>query len=68
MTGLKRKLQEKGKTPYWLSKQLDVTPNTAYNWAEGRTAPRDNMKVQISKLLNVSIEELFFSDNGGGKS
>lgn len=63
MTPLKRTLQEQGRTTTWLVKQLGVSLTTGYQWTSGKTAPTDSRKTEISKLLGVSIEELFF----GGK-
>lgn len=64
MTTLKRTLQEQGRTTTWLAKQLDVSLTTGYQWTSGKATPTDPRKIQISNLLGVSIEELFF---GGGK-
>lgn len=66
MTTLKRTLQEQGRTTTWLVKQLGVSLTTGYQWTSGRAVPIDNRKKEISNLLGVSIEELFFSGNIGG--
>lgn len=66
-TRLKQELERQGKTAYWLAGEMKVTVTTAYNWTNGRNKPRTNQMVKLSKLLQVSVEELFFSDNGGSK-
>jgi DNA-binding XRE family transcriptional regulator len=67
MTRLKQTLQEQGRTTTWLANQLEVSRTTAHSWTSGKTKPEDHRKETISKLLGISIEELFFADNGGGK-
>ena len=62
MTSLKQTLQAQGRTTTWLVRQLGVSLTTGYQWTSGKMAPTDDRKIQISKLLGVSIEELFFSD------
>lgn len=62
MNGLKQALKEQGRTTVWLAQQLKVTPTTGYHWTNGKTHPNDWQKREISKLLGVSIEVLFFGN------
>jgi transcriptional regulator with XRE-family HTH domain len=66
MTRLKQELQRQGKSAYSLAQDLGVSFGTVYNWTQGRNLPRTEHMKHLSKLLDVSIEELFFSENGGG--
>lgn len=66
MTTLKRTLQEQGRTTTWLVKQLGVSLTTGYQWTSGKAVPVDSRKTEISKLLGISVEELFFGGGNGG--
>jgi transcriptional regulator with XRE-family HTH domain len=65
MTRLKQELRFQGKSAYSLAQDLGVSFGTVYNWTQGRHLPRTQHMKQLAQLLGVSIEELFFSDDGG---
>ena len=56
---LKLLLVEKKKTSKWLSEQLGITPSTVSKWCTNTSQPDIETLVRISRLLNVSLEELF---------
>ena len=56
---LKLLLVEKKKTSKWLSEQLGITPSTVSKWCTNTTQPDIETLVRISRLLDVSLEELF---------
>lgn len=56
---LKLLLVEKKKTSKWLSKQLGITPSTVSKWCTNTSQPDIETLVRISRLLDVSLEELF---------
>ena len=56
---LKLLLVEKKKTSKWLSEQLGITPSTVSKWCTNTSQPDIETLVRISRLLDVSIEELF---------
>jgi len=56
---LKIVLVEKKKTSKWLSEQLKITPSTVSKWCTNTSQPDIETLVRISRLLDVSLEELF---------
>ena len=56
---LKLLLVEKKKTSKWLSEQLGITPSTGSKWCTNTSQPDIETLVRISRLLDVSLEELF---------
>lgn len=56
---LKLLLVEKKKTSKWLSEQLKITPSTVSKWCTNTSQPDIETLVRISRLLDVSLEELF---------
>ena len=56
---LKIVLVEKKKTSKWLSDQLKITPSTVSKWCTNTSQPDIETLVRISRLLDVSLEELF---------
>jgi transcriptional regulator with XRE-family HTH domain len=50
---------EKKKTSKWLSEQLGITPSTVSKWCTNTSQPDIETLVRISRLLDVSLEELF---------
>ena len=56
---LKLLLVEKKKTSKWLSEQLKITPSTVSKWFTNTSQPDIETLVRISRLLDVSLEELF---------
>jgi transcriptional regulator with XRE-family HTH domain len=56
---LKIVLVEQKKTSKWLSEQLGVNPSTVSKWCTNSSQPDIETLAKISKLLDVSVEELF---------
>ena len=55
---LKIVLVEKKKTSKWLSEQLKITPSTVSKWCTNTSQPDIGTLIKISKLLNITIEDL----------
>ena len=55
---LKIVLVEKKKTSKWLSEQLKITPSTVSKWCTNTSQPDIETLIKISKLLNITIEDL----------
>ena len=56
---LKLLLIEKKKTSKWLSEQLGITPSTVSKWCTNTSQPDMETLAKISKLLRVSVEDLY---------
>ncbi len=56
---LKLLLVEKKKTCKWLSEQLGITPSTVSKWCTNTSQPDMETLAKISKLLKVSVENLY---------
>ena len=56
---LKIVLVEQKKTSKWLSEELGVNPSTVSKWCTNSSQPDIETLAKISKLLDVSVEELF---------
>ena len=56
---LKAALAEQGKTNRWLSEQLGITPSTVSKWCTNTSQPDMETLARISKLLNVSVVDLY---------
>lgn len=56
---LKLLLVEKKKTSKWLSEQLGITPSTVSKWCTNTSQPDMETLARISKLLGVSVENLY---------
>ena len=56
---LKIVLVEQKKTSKWLSEALGVNPSTVSKWCTNSSQPDIETLAKISKLLDVSVEELF---------
>ncbi len=56
---LKILLVEKKKTSKWLSEQLGITPSTVSKWCTNTSQPDMETLAKISKLLEVSVEDLY---------
>src|SRR4051812_37788254 len=55
---VERRLEQLGKTPAWLARELKKNKQSVYQWLEGR-APRDeSVWPKISRLLDIPIEIL----------
>lgn len=51
-------LVEKKKINKWLCEQLNVNPSTISKWCTNSSHPDLETLIEISKLLNVEMEEL----------
>ena len=58
---LKVVLAEKKRTNTWLSKQLNVNPSTVSKWCTNSSQPDLPTLVKISRLLEVSVDDLLNS-------
>lgn len=57
-------LQEKGKTPYWLSKQTGISPNNIGKICNGETGTiRFDTIEKICKTLECTPNDLIVSDD-----
>ena len=56
---LKLVLVEKKKTSKWLSEELGVSQSTVSKWCTNSSQPDIETFARISKLLNISVEELY---------
>ena len=56
---LKIVLVEQKRTSKWLSEALGVNPSTVSKWCTNSSQPDIETLAKISKLLGVSVEELF---------
>lgn len=56
---LKLVLVEQKKTSKWLSEELGVNPSTVSKWCTNSSQPDIETLARISKLLNVSVDELY---------
>lgn len=68
-TGLliKQKCAEKGITPKQMSEAFNVSITVPYLWFTGRSMPKLDNLVGLSKMLDCTIEELLIAeeiDNG----
>lgn len=52
-------LVEKKRTNKWLAEQLDKDPATVSKWCTNTLQPNVETLVEIAKLLNVEIKDLF---------
>ena len=59
INSLKLLLVEKKKTSKWLSEQLGITPSTVSKWCTNTSQPDMETLARISKLLDVSVVELY---------
>lgn len=63
MKNLNEILYQKRITKAQLARQLKITPQRVNNWTQGKNYPDKKLMKQISVYLNVSIDELFFSED-----
>ena len=56
---LKIVLAEKKRTNKWLAEQVGVNPTTVSKWCTNTSQPDMGTLARISKLLEVSVEELY---------
>ena len=52
-------LVEQKRTSKWLSEELGVSPSTVSKWCTNSSQPDMETLARISKLLDVSVEELY---------
>ncbi len=62
MNNLKNILIGKGIKESWLAKQLGVTNQAVTNWVKEYSFPRRKNLKGISKILSVTVDEIFFND------
>lgn len=43
----------------YIANKLDVSPRTLYKWRKGETFPRLDKAVELAKILNVEITEMY---------
>ena len=55
---IKTALVDNGKTKKWLAEQLGKDPATVSKWCTNACQPSLEMMITISKLLNVSLDDL----------
>ena len=55
---IKTALVDNGKTNKWLAEQLGKDPATVSKWCTNACQPALEMMITISKLLNVSLDDL----------
>ncbi|EHI96986.1 helix-turn-helix domain protein [Clostridium sp. DL-VIII] len=62
--GLKIKLKriEKGYTQKKLAQELSVTVSTIQNYEAEKREPKIETMKKLSKILGISVQDLFFSD------
>ena len=56
---LKLVLVEQKKTSKWLSEELGVNPSTVSKWCTNSSQPDIETLAKISRLLEVSVEDLY---------
>jgi len=56
---LKLVLVEQKKTSKWLSGELGVNPSTVSKWCTNSSQPDIETLAKISRLLEVSVEDLY---------
>ncbi|MDO5518590.1 MAG: helix-turn-helix transcriptional regulator [Clostridium sp.] len=62
MFKLKAERVNKGIKQKELAKELGITPQYLSSIENGKTEPRRDLMIKISKLLEISIQDLFFSE------
>lgn len=55
---LNRLMKERGLSRYRLSKDLGVSPQTACNWADGKSIPDTKSAMKLSEYFGVTVESL----------
>ena len=56
---IKLVLVEQKKTSKWLSEELGVNPSTVSKWCTNSSQPDIETLAKISRLLEVSVEDLY---------
>lgn len=52
-------IEEKGLKHEYVAKKLNITSRTLYKWRKGETIPRLDKAVELSKILNCDIKDLY---------
>lgn len=52
-------LVEHKRTNKWLAEQLGINPTTVSKWCTNTTQPNIETLLQIAKVLNVEVQDLF---------
>lgn len=52
-------LVEHKRTNKWLAEQLGINPTTVSKWCTNTTQPNIETFLQIAKVLNVEVQDLF---------
>ena len=55
-------IEEKGIKHEFISKKLNVSARTLYKWRKGETIPRLDKAVELAKVLNVEITEIYTTE------
>jgi DNA-binding XRE family transcriptional regulator len=56
---IKQILEIRGLKQKWLADKIGVTEVTISNWVNNRTYPSIDTLINISKVLNVEVKDLF---------
>ena len=51
------------KTRKEVSKELGVSKSAIAMYERGERVPRDNVKIKIAKFYNMSVEDIFYTEN-----
>lgn len=55
-------LEEKGKTAYWLAKQMGISPQMVYMYIRLEKTPSLKRALQMAKILECKVDDLFELD------
>lgn len=55
---LNRLMNERGLSRYRISKDLGVSPQTACNWADGKSIPDIKSAMKLAEYFGVTVEAL----------
>jgi len=55
-------IKEKGIKHGFLADKLNVSDRTLYKWRKGETIPRLDKAVELAKVLNVEITEIYTTE------
>ncbi|MBL1229344.1 helix-turn-helix transcriptional regulator [Enterococcus sp. BWB1-3] len=61
-SGLSQYREAKGISQIELAEKMGVTQQCISSWQTGRTFPKPYQMKQLSEILEVSIEELFYEE------
>lgn len=63
MKNLKTILEQRGMSQRELARRLNITPASCCRYVNNEQDPRGELAIQIAKVLNVSLEELYGDDS-----